>query len=462
MTSITQINEQKIVEHFKNVFNRLSQIQKKIFKYLHWFCRTYRTVKPSQSHIAKEVGCCRDTVVQAIKLFEKHGWIVKIKQPWKTCVYIVKEMFLLLNLNDKNTFRRIPQKEGVFSDNGKLASCVREKVESTQKTIGEQLPTLNPTVDPTIEPTPIKKYSIYTLNVNDSVVVQNTKKEPVTDVPLELDQLPISRKDKHLLSRYKLQILRLAIEDYKSYRERRRVLNIAAFLTSRCQAYRLKLLQEEGCSRNEHAGEKTEAKEVDATENKRLSRALEKALNARKARKLRVESLNKCVELLEVIPGETHPVCIGYEDVAFKGKLERALWRWLPGFNLKEFSEKFLTSKKKNQDRDLLKKGGDGIKISTGFPTQNQTVDPTPIKKYSNNTLNVNDSVVVQNTKKEPVTDVPLELDQLPISRKDKCVLSDKICEPPEYWLQFLQFVKNRCSLGQRSAKENTEGGSIA
>lgn len=145
MTNIKPISKSEEVNHFKNIFPTLTKLQKKIFKYLHWFSKTYRVVQPSHKHIAKKVGCSRDTIIQAIKKFEELGWVTKMTKYWKTCVYCVADLIFCLNLDDKNTFRWEPQRQ----------------VSRPKEEVLIQKPTLNPT--------PIKDSSIYTLNVNVDV-----------------------------------------------------------------------------------------------------------------------------------------------------------------------------------------------------------------------------------------------------------------------------------------------------
>lgn len=197
------------IEHFKNLYPMLTPVQKKIWNYLHWFCRNYRVVKPSHKHIAEKVGCHRDTVIQAIKKFTELGWLMTLKKMWRTCTYFIAEHILRLDPTKKDTFRREPPKP-------------------------ENPP--NPTQNPTVNPTHINQVSNCKRNVRDDSV-QNVKKDFEKEVPYEVDNLPIPQKDKHLLSKFSLRVLRLAIEDFVTYQRLYRVRNTAAFITSRCKAY---------------------------------------------------------------------------------------------------------------------------------------------------------------------------------------------------------------------------------
>lgn len=198
------------IEHFKNLYPMLTPTQQKIWNYLHWFCRNYRVVKPSHKHIAEKVGCHRDTVIQAIKKFSELGWLMALKKAWRTCTYFISEHLLRLDPTKKDTFRRDPPKP-----------------ENPH----------NPTQDPTINPTHINSSSNYDRNVRDDNVQHTGNSSKEEPIPYEIRNLPVSQRDKKMLSRYGLHVLRLAIEDFVTYQRLYRVRNVAAFITSRCKAY---------------------------------------------------------------------------------------------------------------------------------------------------------------------------------------------------------------------------------
>lgn len=201
------------IEHFKNLYPMLTRTQKKIWNYLHWFCSNYRVVKPSHKHIAEQVGCHRDTVIQAIKKFTELGWLMTLKKAWRTCTYFISEHILRLDPTKKETFKRVPPEP-------------------------EKSP--NPTVNPTVNPTHINQVNKSIRNVrNDNV--QDERKNIKNDIPYEVEKLPVSQKDKHFLSRFSPRVLMLAIEDFVTYQRLYRVKNVAAFITSRCKAYIQKL-----------------------------------------------------------------------------------------------------------------------------------------------------------------------------------------------------------------------------
>lgn len=369
------IVEKQSVSEFKKTFFTLSPNQQKIFRYLHWFCQSHHVVKPSQRHIAETVGCSRDTVIQTIKLFIKFNWLTTIKKAWRTCIYIVSESLLNLDLDSKETFKKDP--------NAHLSQPPEK-----------QEPTPNPTIDPTINPTH-SKYSInYTMNVNENVAVQSTNlketttkthqqlnKLPITEqdkhllsrynqnillpairdlevysmkntvrnvaafltsrckaysqpqptepikIPYEIDTLPVTQRDKILLSHYNPQAFRFAHEDYKTYRIYKTVKNVAAFLTSRCKHYCKKLANGESM-----ISSTTKQAPSNHIANKILAKETEKKINSTENSPVRLEAGSKDSKYVEILPtitcGYTQPICITYDDLNFTTKLTAALRKW--------------------------------------------------------------------------------------------------------------------------------------
>ena len=102
---------QNISEDFKNIFFLLTNKEREIFKYLHWFCQNYRSVNPCQIHIAEKTGTSVKTVYRAIKKFQDFGWMNIFKRIGRTCIYFVEESLLKLNLKEKKTFELPREKE---------------------------------------------------------------------------------------------------------------------------------------------------------------------------------------------------------------------------------------------------------------------------------------------------------------------------------------------------------------
>lgn len=99
-----QINEEQ--DNFLTHFILLSTKQQKIWNYLAWYGRNQRQVFPSHQHIADVVGCCRDTVIQAIKKFRSFGWLVSLKRCYRSCLYFINTLLLKLNTRDPNIFKK--------------------------------------------------------------------------------------------------------------------------------------------------------------------------------------------------------------------------------------------------------------------------------------------------------------------------------------------------------------------
>jgi DNA-binding transcriptional MocR family regulator len=83
----------------------LSEIQRRIWDYVATIARGCRHVFPSHAKIAASVGCCRDTVIEAMKKFRSLGWLASIKRCYRSSVYFLKEC--LVQLDTKNIDRYI-------------------------------------------------------------------------------------------------------------------------------------------------------------------------------------------------------------------------------------------------------------------------------------------------------------------------------------------------------------------
>lgn len=215
--TITSQTAGNLKEDFLNLFQLLTPKQQRIWRCLHWFSKNFRQVFPSHAKLAKVVGCCRDTVIEAIKKFAELGWIGSFKRCYRSNLYFVPETLSELDIDNPKTFRRpAPKKQPIPTQN----------------------PTLKPTENPTLSNVASSK-SIERNNergVNENVQATEQKKEQ-QQLPHEVKDLPIPARDKALLARFSLSALRLAIEDWKTYARLYSVRNTAAFLTSRCKAY---------------------------------------------------------------------------------------------------------------------------------------------------------------------------------------------------------------------------------
>jgi len=148
-------------------------------------------------------------------------------------------------------------------------------------------------------------------------------------VPYELQSLPIKQQDKEILSNYSLQVIRLAIEDFKTYKAIKCVRNDAAFITSRCKECCLKLARGESLCPTDAEKKEVAKEKVDPDENKSFALEVEKKLQNRGAIRVTVEILNRYVELFDAHPGPcSQPICISYDELNFNRKLESGLRRW--------------------------------------------------------------------------------------------------------------------------------------
>ena len=205
----------QVREDFLDTFQLLTPKQKKIWCYLQSMAKNLRVVFPGQGTIAKAVGCCRETVIETIKKFVEAGWMQIIKRFWRSHTYFVNEQLVNLDVHNPKTFAK-PKSQG------------------------------KPTTDPTTNPTPIRVTSSTQIrNVetkNENVQAMEPKQEKKLPqktecIHEELTHFGLSLRDVVILSKYSLRIVRLAIEDYKTYRFYKHVRNLAAFLTNRCQHY---------------------------------------------------------------------------------------------------------------------------------------------------------------------------------------------------------------------------------
>ena len=70
---------------FGRFWSSLTPLQQKIYKTLEDTCLSFQDV--NQSDIGKTCHCSRQYVIEVFKLFEKEGYIKKIRRPYRTSVY---------------------------------------------------------------------------------------------------------------------------------------------------------------------------------------------------------------------------------------------------------------------------------------------------------------------------------------------------------------------------------------
>ena len=193
-------DDSDIKECFLNSFQLLSHKQQKIWQLLQWYSTHYRQAFPSHSTIAEKVGCHRDTVIEAIKLFVQRGWLYTMKRVYRSSLYFIKNFLLDLDTRKNETFA------------------------------------LNPTENPTENPTLYNTYSMHEKNRVPKEVgaVQNLNSEKQQI----LQEIGISLpKDVFCLTRFSLRALSLAYEDYRTRKSPSPIRKLAAWITSRCKQY---------------------------------------------------------------------------------------------------------------------------------------------------------------------------------------------------------------------------------
>lgn len=194
------LSDAEVKECFLNTFQILSIKQQKIWQLLQWYATHYRQAFPSHTTIAEKVGCCRDTVVEAIKLFVERGWMTTIKRVYRSSLYFIKNFLLNIDTRKNETFA------------------------------------LNPTENPTEIPTLYNTYSMQEKNRMPKEVgaVQNLNSEKQQI----LQEIGISLpKDVFCLTRFSLRALSLAYDDYRTRQSPSPIRKLAAWITSRCKQY---------------------------------------------------------------------------------------------------------------------------------------------------------------------------------------------------------------------------------
>lgn len=69
-----EINQDDLYEFFQ-LYRPLTDLQKKIWQLLIWWCKKYPCANPKQTTIAKKAGCSRKHVNKTLKIFQGYGWL---------------------------------------------------------------------------------------------------------------------------------------------------------------------------------------------------------------------------------------------------------------------------------------------------------------------------------------------------------------------------------------------------
>lgn len=97
-----------LVNDFLNIFQTLSKLQRKVFKYLHWFSKKWRNVFPCIKRMAEALECSESSIKRATSYFHKLGWICKVKRSYRSNLYFMDDGLIRLNIEDKNIFLKDP------------------------------------------------------------------------------------------------------------------------------------------------------------------------------------------------------------------------------------------------------------------------------------------------------------------------------------------------------------------
>jgi hypothetical protein len=203
-------------QNFLISFEMLSYHQKQIWQLLCWFNKHCYVTRPSQSTIARMVGCCRDTVIEAVKKFLSYGWMSTIKKAYQSLLYFISDNLLKLDTKDRNIFRKVD--------------------------ISRDSPTQFPTLS-RISRT--SKGTLLTMDDSNFKVFENRQRSWTyvnKSIPHCL-QIPIlSDKDKQIIAnQFSEAELQSAIKDTKDYwRKYGKPENVAAFLTKIAKEYKAK------------------------------------------------------------------------------------------------------------------------------------------------------------------------------------------------------------------------------
>ncbi len=221
-------NELSLQENFSNLYMLLSKCERKIWDYVHSFCKSVTTVAVTHKTIANNVNCTRRTVIRALQKFKKYGWMDWLPRFWRSSIFMITDSLYSLNIKTKDFL-----KKGFFKT--KVCEAVKNRFPLPNVTLN-----VTPNVTHTLETSDCRKnVSVQEMEYFEKIMLYDIK------------ELPITLWDKIYLTRYfSERILRLVLEDYVTYKQKRPVRKVAAFLVSRCKHY-IKKVDENTSKRNE-------------------------------------------------------------------------------------------------------------------------------------------------------------------------------------------------------------------
>ncbi len=209
--------KKSLLESFLVIFQTLTYLEQKIWRYLQSLSKKLIHVFPSQSTIAEKCGCHRSTANQILKKFSELGWITYIRRCFRSNEYYMPDELIDIDLNDPVTF-------------------TRENLKTTREATREA----------TKEAT--KEATLYNVNNVPSLRdVRLTSKPCHGNVQSSKDQkhrlleeLGFFGKDLWCLARYHYNAIIYAREDLKSRESKEPINKLVAWFTSRCKVHNRK------------------------------------------------------------------------------------------------------------------------------------------------------------------------------------------------------------------------------
>ena len=289
-TNAPGFRQPSISDEFILLLPSLTPLQQRVWRYLQWMCSKFNNVFPSHETIARACRCSRRSVITAICVFRDKGWIAVKKRAYKSCLYWILPKLLQIDTTIKKTFTKKKVKPGTPTNSELRAvnqfKATYQLLSPKQKQIWEILHDRSSRYSfpftsyreismicccsfETIK-TALKKFSTQFLTEiirvkNRSVIIMPDAlqgldfKNPETfyreehvsnadrlrgvdqnaccQAQFVLKKSGLDDDEIQKLIKYPLHVIRLAAEDLETYRQRRHVRNVAAFLTSRCKSY---------------------------------------------------------------------------------------------------------------------------------------------------------------------------------------------------------------------------------
>lgn len=227
--SINFGNDKELVDNFLAWYEMASRKQKRIFIYLHAFCRHHNCVFPGQERIAEKAGCGREWVNRTLKRLEEWGFLYKKRRPYRSSQYFLVDALLKLDLNNIEIFRKTPigyeQCEHLSTQNCLGKSHNRgHQTGHHNRTYSEDCKSasLEQNVGVRREQFDHKRGFVFGTDAEKSRLLgQYLRKE----------------KDIEYFMRFGKTSIELAIRDYKSISRIQSIGNVPAFLTTYCKIY---------------------------------------------------------------------------------------------------------------------------------------------------------------------------------------------------------------------------------